>query len=124
LYHNHDFEFKKVGNKSIYEHFISYSDPKLVGFEMDLYWVVSGGENPVALFKKYPNRFPLWHVKDMDKVKKVSTEVGNGRIDFKTIFANAKLAGLDVPVVEQEDFTGTSIDSAKTCLVNLKKLKV
>ena len=124
LYHNHDFEFKKVGGKTIYEHFLTHSDPKLVSFEMDLYWVVSGGENPVEIFKKHPGRFPLWHVKDMDKTKKVSTEIGNGRIDFKTIFANAKLAGLDFPVVEQEDFSGSSLDSAKICLANLKKLKV
>lgn len=124
LYHNHDFEFRKVGDKSIYEHFISNSDPKLVNFEMDIYWVVSGGENPVSLFKKYPNRFPLWHVKDMAKMEKKSTEIGNGRIDFKPIFSCAKLAGLECPVVEQEDYSGSSLDSAKICLVNLKKLQV
>jgi len=122
LFHNHASEFNIIGDKSFYEHLLTLTDPKLVNFEMDLYWVVYAGLNPVDIFKKHPNRFPLWHVKDMQKTKKETTEIGNGRIDFKTIFANAALAGLDFPIVEQEDFTGTSIESAKICLTNLKKL--
>ena len=72
---------------------------------MDIYWIVRGGADPVTLFHKYPGRFKLFHVKDMDKANNlINTEVGSGTIDFKKIFANAKLAGLDYAFVEQENF--------------------
>lgn len=122
LYHNHDFEFKKIGNETIYERFLTQTNPELVNFEMDLYWVSLGGANPVEIFKKHPNRFPLWHVKDMNKTKTISTEIGNGKIDFKKIFAHAKTAGLDFPIVEQEDFEQSPLISAQVCQKNIKKL--
>ena len=76
-YHNHDFEFKKVGDNMIYDYMLDNTDPQLVKWEMDMYWVVSGGQDPVAYFKKYPNRFPLGHAKDMDKQDRTkNTEVG------------------------------------------------
>ena len=121
-YHNHDFEFQKVGDKMILDHLLDNTDPSLVCFELDLYWVVSGNQDPIAYFKKYPGRFPLWHVKDMDKQEKKSTIVGTGRIDFVSIFKNAKLAGLDLPIVEQEEFKLSSMESAKACIANLRKL--
>ncbi|MDX2190770.1 MAG: sugar phosphate isomerase/epimerase [Bacteroidota bacterium] len=121
-YHNHDFEFAVVEGKTVYEHLLDNTDPKLVTFEMDLYWVTVGGKDPLDYFKKYPGRFPLWHVKDLDKTKNESTEIGNGKIDFTRIFKQAKLAGLELPIVEQEAFKGSSLDSAKICLDNLKKM--
>lgn len=122
VYHNHDFEFAMMGDKTVYEHYLDNTDPSLVSFEMDLFWVTIAGKNPTDYFKKYPNRFPLWHVKDLNKEKKESTEIGNGIIDFTRIFKQSKLAGLELAVVEQESFKGSSMDSAKVCLDNLKKL--
>lgn len=115
-YHNHDFEFKKIGDITGYDVYLSETDKNLVNFEMDLYWVVRSGNDPLALFKKYPGRFPMWHVKDMDKAKpEWNTEVGNGSIDFKTIFAQAKLSGMQHFFVEHEtNYKPDPIGSIKT----------
>ena len=57
------------------------------------------------MFTENPGRFPMWHIKDMDKAdQKLNTEIGTGSIDFKKIFASAKLAGLEYPFLEQENF--------------------
>lgn len=104
-YHNHNFEFDKHGNKTGYEVMLTETDKNLVKFEMDLYWVVRSGNDPIALFNKYPGRFPMWHIKDMDKANHgINTEVGTGAIDFKAIYKHAKQAGLKHPIVEQENF--------------------
>jgi sugar phosphate isomerase/epimerase len=103
-YHNHDFEFADLNGEHGYDVLLNNTDKDLVKMEMDLYWVVRAGYNPVELFKKHPGRFHLWHVKDMLKTDKTkNTEVGNGTVDFKTIFANAKLAGVKHYMVEQEN---------------------
>lgn len=102
-YHNHDYEFKKHDGVTGYEIFLKETEANLVSFEMDLYWVAYSGNNPVDLFKQYPKRFPLWHVKDMSKTKNnLNTEIGKGTINFKSIFEHAKLAGLEHVYVEQE----------------------
>ncbi|GGH18541.1 sugar phosphate isomerase/epimerase family protein [Pedobacter zeae] len=115
-YHNHDFEFKKLDGTTGYDVYLSETDKNLVNFEMDLYWVVRSGNDPLALFKKYPGRFPMWHVKDMDKTKpEWNTEVGQGSVDFKTIFAQAKLSGMQHFFVEQEtNYKPDPIGSIKT----------
>ncbi|WP_462254084.1 sugar phosphate isomerase/epimerase family protein [Ferruginibacter sp.] len=103
-YHNHDFEFADMNGQHGYDVLLNNTDKDLVKMEMDLYWVVRAGYNPVELFKRHPGRFHLWHVKDMDKADKTkNTEVGNGTVDFKTIFANAKLSGVKHYMVEQEN---------------------
>jgi sugar phosphate isomerase/epimerase len=103
-YHNHDFEFADMNGQHGYDVLLNNTDKDLVKMEMDLYWVVRAGYNPVELFKKHPGRFHLWHVKDMDKADRTkNTEVGNGTVDFKTIFANAKLSGVKHYMVEQEN---------------------
>lgn len=103
-YHNHDFEFADINGQHGYDIFLNNTDKDLVKFEMDLYWVVRAGYDPIELFKKHPGRFHMWHVKDMLKTDKTkNTEVGNGSVDFKKIFANAKLAGVKHYIVEQEN---------------------
>lgn len=103
-YHNHDFEFKQLDKEMGYNIFLKETDPSLVKFELDLYWVVRAGHNPITLFKENPGRFVMWHVKDMDKKDpKMNTEVGNGSVDFKTIYAHAKLSGVKYMFVEQEN---------------------
>lgn len=105
-YHNHAVEFQAFNGVTGYEILLKETDPELVKFEIDLYWVVKAGKDPVELFEKYPGRFTLWHVKDMDKGDSSrNTEVGNGSIDYKKIFASAKLAGLEHSIVEQENFS-------------------
>ena len=104
-YHNHDFEFKQIGGTSLYDVLLRETSPALVDFELDLYWVVRAGHDPLALFKQHPGRFTMWHVKDMDKAQpEHNTEIGAGTIDFKTIFQHAKTAGLQHIFMEQEYF--------------------
>jgi sugar phosphate isomerase/epimerase len=104
-YHNHDFEFEDHNGQTGYDILLTETDKENVKMELDLYWVVRSGKDPVKLFKDHPDRFSLWHVKDMDKLNPaLNTEVGSGSIDFKTIFQNAKLSGLKYLYVEQENF--------------------
>lgn len=105
-YHNHDFEFHKYGDTMGYNIMLEETDKDLVDFELDLYWAVRSGNDPIALFNKYPGRFAMWHVKDMDKQNNgINTEVGKGAIDFKRIYKEAKLSGLKHLLVEQENFS-------------------
>ncbi|MEQ7800704.1 sugar phosphate isomerase/epimerase [Pedobacter sp. ASV1-7] len=105
-YHNHDFELHKhEGGVTGYEIMLNGTDKNLINFEMDLYWIVRSGNDPIAFFNKYPGRFVMWHVKDMDKTNNaLNTEVGTGTIDFKSIYAHAKQSGLEHLIVEQENF--------------------
>ncbi len=104
-YHNHNFEFAKQDGTCGYEVLLKGTDKDLVNFEMDLYWVVYAGEKPDEWFKKYPGRFPMWHIKDMsDAANRESTEVGRGTINFKEIFMHQKEAGYKTFFVEQEAF--------------------
>jgi len=127
-YHNHDFEFADFNGEHGYDILLKNTDSNLVKMEMDLYWVVRAGYDPVALFKSNPGRFHLWHVKDMSKDDKTkNTEVCNGSLDFKSIFANAKLAGVKHYIVEQEnnyvpDFYGSIAASSKQVKKLLKKI--
>lgn len=102
LYHNHDFEFKKdKDGVVVIDYLLEHLDPKYVNFQMDLYWVTKAGADPIAYFKKYPNRFKLWHVKDMDDQGRFAP-VGNGTIDFAKILDNKELSGMQYYFVEQD----------------------
>ncbi len=121
-YHNHDFEFKAQDAQLPYNLLLASTDKKLVQMELDLYWVTKAGQDPLALFKQYPGRFPLWHVKDMDRTpQQAFTEVGNGSIDFKKIFAHADEAGLKYFFVEQDSTPGSPFDSVTKSLAYIKK---
>ena len=102
LYHNHDFEFKKDKNGLVViDYLLENTDPKHVNFQMDLYWVTKAGADPLAYFEKYPGRFKLWHVKDMDDQGRFAP-VGNGTIDFGRILKEKKLSGMKYYFVEQD----------------------
>ena len=106
LYHNHDFEFKKALNgEVVYDYVLEHTNPNLVNFEMDLYWVTKAGADPVAYFEKYPGRFKIWHVKDMDDQGRFAP-VGKGHIDFVKILSNKELSGMDYYLVEQDNTFG------------------
>ncbi len=124
-YHNHAFEFEQVGDVMMYDFLLENTDAELVKYELDLYWVVAGGKDPVAYLEKHPNRFPLSHVKDMDKQDKTkNTEVGNGSIDYQKILGVAKANGMQHYLVEQESFTRPSIESMGISYNHLAKLSV
>lgn len=121
-YHNHDFEFVQENGQYPYEVLLSSTDPETVKMEMDLYWTTKAGQDPVALFNKYPGRFPLLHMKDMDNTpEKKFTEVGNGVIDFKKILAQSKKAGVKYFFVEQDICPGDPFDSIAKSIGYIKK---
>ncbi|MFV5689996.1 sugar phosphate isomerase/epimerase family protein [Flavobacterium sp. ZT3R25] len=122
-YHNHDFEFTKFGSTTGYEILLNETDKKLVDFELDLYWVVRSGNDPLKLFKENPGRFKMWHVKDMDKAKpEWNTEIGKGAIDFKSIFAQAKLSGMKHFFVEHEtNYYPNPMESVKASCAYVKE---
>jgi len=121
-YHNHDFEFVKQENKYPYDIILDHTDKNLVKMEMDIYWMKKASQDPIALFNAHPGRFPLWHVKDMDNTPKhFFTEVGNGIIDFKTIFKHSKKAGLKYFFVEQDACPGSPFDSITQSISYIKK---
>jgi sugar phosphate isomerase/epimerase len=124
-YHNHDFEFVAQGGQLPYDILLKETDKQLLKMELDLYWATKAGHDPLALFKVHPGRFPLWHVKDMDKTeKKDFTEVGKGVIDFKKIFAARQLAGMQYYFVEQDRTPGDPFDSIKQSIGYIKKTLV
>jgi sugar phosphate isomerase/epimerase len=98
-YHNHDREFStKIDGQTVYDFMLANTDPSKVTFEMDLYWTVVGGANPVDYFNKYPGRFELWHIKD-------KKEVGaSGMMDFKAYWENAAKSGMQYGIVEVEEY--------------------
>jgi Sugar phosphate isomerases/epimerases len=123
-YHNHDFEFAAIDGKLGYDVLLAETDPKLVGFEMDLYWITKGGKDPLEYFAKYPGRFPMLHIKDMDATaRKGFAEVGKGIIDFKRIFKRARQAGVKHYFYEQDVTPGSPFESAQVSYDYLKGLR-
>ncbi len=122
LYHNHDFELKP--NKDgivVLDYLLEHLDPKYVNFQMDLYWVTKAGADPVAYFQRYPGRFKVWHVKDMDTEGRFAP-VGKGTIDFKRILDNKKLSGMKYYIVEQ-DMTFDGLQPMEAIKISKEGLK-
>jgi sugar phosphate isomerase/epimerase len=102
-YHNHDFEIRPVGGTRPLDLLLSSTDPKLVDFELDLYWVVFGGGSPLDFFNRYPKRFKMIHVKDSaGPPDNKMVDVGQGKIDFRSIFAQSEKAGIKHYFVEHD----------------------
>jgi sugar phosphate isomerase/epimerase len=104
MVHNHNWEFQDVfGDHTAYDLLLANTDPKNVVFQLDLYWVTNGGGDPVALLEQYGNRIQLFHVKDMaaGPFPGRIEIVGEGVIDFPTIFAAAG-GGIRYYVVEHD----------------------
>lgn len=122
-YHNHAFEFEEMEGQIPFDLMLKELDPKNVGMEMDIFWVVNAGKDPLKYFSTHPGRFEQWHVKDMDKSdRNKNADVGTGAIDYKPIFAQAKLSGMKRWYVEQESYPGAPIDSAAACAKFMKTI--
>jgi len=106
------------------------TDPKLVDFEMDMYWVVAAGQDIETWLKKYTNRFRLCHVKDRKKDaaatdKDASCDLGTGSIDYPKILKTAKKSGVQYFIVEQEKWDGTTpLQAAATDAAYMKGLSI
>jgi sugar phosphate isomerase/epimerase len=102
-YHNHDFEIRPVEGTRPLDLLLSSTDPKLVDFELDLYWVVFGGGSPLDFINRYPKRFKMVHVKDSaGPPDNKMVDVGQGKIDFRSIFAQSEKAGIKHYFVEHD----------------------
>ena len=101
-YHNHQTEFDEIEGHRPFDYILDNTDKDLVKMELDLAWATKAKQDPVQLFKLHPGRYPLWHVKDLDKTTMMPAEVGSGVVDFPRIFANAKESGMKYFFVEQD----------------------
>ena len=133
-YHNHDFEFKSYDGVLPYDELLRLTDPDLVKFELDCYWMTRAGKDPVEYMTKNPGRFPLLHIKDamkgaptstdLDEGRGYFTEVGKGTIDWVRIFKAAPTGGVKHYYVEQDMCDGSPLDSIKISYDYLKNLRV
>lgn len=122
LYHNHDFEFKPNANGiTPMDYFLEHTDPAHVNFQLDLYWITKAGGDPLDYFKKYPGRFKIWHIKDMDSQGRFAP-VGTGTIDFKGILAEKELAGMEYFIAEQ-DMTFDGMTPIQSVTISYKGMK-
>jgi len=102
-YHNHDFEFPKMDGQIPYDLLLQNTDPKLVQLEIDLYWITKAGQDPLSYFARWPGRVPLVHVKDSAGAPEHKmADVGQGKIDWKRIFAKRDQAGIKHFFVEHD----------------------
>jgi len=102
-YHNHDFEFPKLEGQVPYDVLLQNTDPTLVQLEIDLYWITKAGQDPLTYFARWPGRIPLVHVKDSaGPPEHTMVDVGQGKIDWKRIFAKKDQAGIKHAFVEHD----------------------
>jgi sugar phosphate isomerase/epimerase len=119
-YHNHDFELAPFGETNGLETLLTGTDPKAVDFEMDIYWVVKGGGDPIDYLTRFPNRFAMFHAKDATAApERKMVDVGAGTIDFGKIFAKAKPKHVFV----EHDNPTIPLQSAQASYQSLRALK-
>lgn len=129
-YHNHDYTFKPIEGQMPQDLLLNNTNPETVDFEMDIYWVITAGADPVAYLKKYEDRFKLGHVKDREKNAtpgdhNASTILGQGSIDYPTILKWARKCGMEYFIVEQEKYAGsTPLDSAEKDAAYMKQISI
>jgi sugar phosphate isomerase/epimerase len=122
-YHNHDAEFAPVGGQVPMELLIGGTDPSLVAFEMDIYWITRAGIDPRTYFARFPGRFEMVHVKDSSGAPaNAMADVGSGTIDWKAVFAKHKQAGIRHYFVEH-DQPADAMASIRSSFGYLKALR-
>jgi sugar phosphate isomerase/epimerase len=130
-YHPHGFEFRPYEDGTLFDYLVKQTNPRYLNFEMDVFWVKHPGQDPVALLKKYPNRFLLMHLKDrkhgtpgnQNGHADVETNVvlGTGDVGIADIMREAKKAGVKHYFIEDE--SSRSVTQIPQSLAYLKKLK-
>ena len=122
-WHNNGGEFIAQAGQIPYDVILRETDPGIVKLQIDLYWHAHDTDDPPhALFKRAPGRFAMWHVKDMHKVSRDYTEMGNGTIDYTRIWPDAALSGMEHFYVEQGgNFAVSAMQSAADGVAYVKK---
>jgi len=131
-FHNHNYEFRQLGNTTGFDTIVSNTDPKLVCLEFDCYWLTQAGRDPVAMLTKYADRVRLIHVKDrkpgfptsqqLDSSAEHFTEVGTGMIKWKPVLAAAEKVGVQHYFVEQDEIAGPPMESVAKSYRNLRAM--
>lgn len=121
-YHNHEYEFETENGEVLYDVLMDNTEKELVHMELDLGWVVVAGKEPLHYFKKYPGRFPLWHLKDMDMHEKESTEFGKGVLDVPLMLELKELSGVQHIYIEQEEYASSPFESMQHNMNYLRNL--
>lgn len=116
FYHTHGYEFRPYADGTLFDLMMKGTDPDKVAYEMDVFWVAHGGEQPARLMEKYPGRFEMTHLKDMkrgtqtglftggtDKTNDVS--LGTGQIEFVPLLKAAEATGVKYHFIEDESPT-------------------
>jgi sugar phosphate isomerase/epimerase len=123
-YHNHDFEFTPIDGGNGFDVLLKETDPALVSYEMDLYWITKAGKDPLAYFAGHPGRFPMLHVKDSGGAPEHRMlDVGDGAIDFNAIFAQRARAGTRHFFVEHDAPKPAGLDSIRRSFLHLSKIE-
>lgn len=130
-YHPHGFEFDKMGNGTVFDHFVSLTQPEHVNFEMDVFWIKQTGQDPLALLKKYPTRFKLMHLKDRKPGTpdshngqadvEVNVTLGQGDVGIEALVQEARRLKLDYLFIEDE--SSRSLTQVPESLRFLKRIK-
>ena len=112
FYHTHGYEFRPHGNGTLFDLLMAETDPKLVKYQMDVFWVVHPGQDPVKWLEKYAGRWELMHVKDMKKGTEHNftghsdvnndVQIGTGIMDWPAILSTAKRVGVKWYFIEDE----------------------
>ena len=113
FYHTHGYEFQPYGSGTLFDLLMTETKPEHVTYEMDVFWIVHGGQDPAALFVKYGDRFALAHLKDMKQGTPINlltgssdvtndVPLGTGRIDCRRALAAANKAGVKWYFIEDE----------------------
>lgn len=124
-YHNHSHEFEVFDGKFGLDILFGSGDAKYLKAQIDSFWVQFAGEDPTEYIQKYPGRCPMIHVKDMAEDKKSFAPVGNGIMDFTSIFKACEAVGTEWYIVEQDDWYGADpIDCIRISFDNLKKMGI
>lgn len=129
-YHPHGYEFRPYQDGTLFDYLLNETDPRYLNFEMDVFWVKHPGQDPVALLKKYPTRFPLMHLKDrkhgtegnQNGTADVETNVvlGDGDVGIAEVMREAKKAGVKHYFIEDE--SSHSVTQIPRSLAYLKEL--
>lgn len=129
-FHNHNYEFGKLGQTTGFDTLVSRTDPKLVCFEMDCYWITQAGLDPVTMLQKLGRRIRMLHLKDrkpgfppsqqLNSSAEHFTEVGNGSIDWKKILDAAQKLGVEHYFVEQDEGDRPPIESLRISYNNIE----
>jgi sugar phosphate isomerase/epimerase len=120
-YHNHAFEFEVQDDGRIGEDILlEETDPMLVQAEVDTYWVLVGGQDPVAFVQKHAGRIPLLHLKDRDTTDGSFAELGTGDLPLDALVAAAHESGVEWLIVEQDVCKRPPLEAVTLSYNNMK----